>query len=204
VCSKEFLEFIIRKKSQSEDDIVLYEDSTVYEFLPYSLDGFSLDKKGILVYDFDILKLFPEFDLKKIEDETIYWEKEMILTARIDKIVEHIKNNLSSRRAIISLWSDTFRENSFLSSACIHTFYFRVKLGNELEMHTHARANDLYNCVFLDLQFINFVHRMVASKIGMKVGKHIHFVDALHIFKKDLYKIENQTNFMEKSELWHC
>ncbi len=117
--------------------------------------------------------------------------------------MEHIKNNKTSRRAIISLWDNRFRDNLSVGSACTHNFYFRVKLKNVLEMHTHARANDLYNCVYIDLQFINFIHHLIAGKLGMVVGKHIHFIDALHIYKKDLNKIENQTNFMEESKIWN-
>lgn len=194
---------LLQTTPQVIDDSVLYESSVVYEFLPYKLSGFELDKKGRLKYTFNILELFPEYDLQKIKDETIYWENEIILTDRIDKIVEHLKNNQSSRRAIISFWDDKYKDNLSIGSPCTHNFYFRVMHQNILEMHTHARANDLYNCVYVDLQFINFIHHLVAKKLGMVPGKHVHFIDALHIYKKDLHKIRNQTDFMETAKIWN-
>lgn len=195
-------EELLKTTSQVADDSVLYENPAVYEFLPYELSGFELDENGRLQYTFNILELFPEYDLQKIKDETIYWENEIILTDRIDKIAEHIKNNKTSRRAIISFWDDKYKDNLSMGSPCTHNFYFRVMHRNILEMHTHARANDLYNCVYVDLQFINFIHRLVAQKLGMTTGKHIHFIDALHIYKKDMHKIKNQTNFMRTAKIW--
>lgn len=194
---------LLKITPQVMDDTVLYESPAVYEFLPYKLSGFELDKNGRLQYTFNILELFPEYDLQKIKDETVYWENEIILTDKIDKIVEHIKNNRASRRAIISFWDDKYRDNLSMRSPCTHNFYFRVMRNNILEMHTHARANDLYNCVYVDLQFINFIHHLVAKKLGMISGKHIHFINALHIYKKDLHKIRKQTDFMKTARIWN-
>ncbi|MDD5625675.1 MAG: thymidylate synthase [Patescibacteria group bacterium] len=194
---------LLKTKIRVKDESILYESPAIYEFLPYKLSGFKLDKNKRLEYNFNILKLFPEYDLQRIKEEVNYWENELILTDKIDKIVKHIRNNKFSRRAIISLWNDKYRENISIGAACTHNFYFRVTQQNKLEMHTHARANDLYNCVYVDLQFINFIHRLIAKKLGMLNGEHIHFIDALHIYKKDLHKIKNQTDFMKKAKIWN-
>lgn len=200
---KDSWEILLEIEPRTLDESVLYEDPAIYEFLPYELPGFSLDERERLRYDFNILELFPEYDLAKIKEETKYWERELILNNRINDIVNHLKKNPESRRAMISIWNDAYRENLSMGAACIYAFYFRVGLEEDLEMHTHARANDLYNCVYVDLQFVNFIHRLIASRLGLRTGKHVHFVDALHIYKKDLDKVKKQTKFISQSEIWN-
>lgn len=96
---------------------------------------------------------------------------------------------------MVDLWDKKFLINLDKGAACITQIYFRVK-DNKLEIHTHARANDIYECMLLDLHFMQYVHYSVAKINNLELGDHIHFIDSMQMYKKDLVDIDKQYRYM--------
>lgn len=121
--------------------------------------------------------------------ELSYWRDQVIDGMMVERFIDHLSRYPYSRRALIDLWRDSDFSRLEEGAACITQIYFRIK-GGKLEMHTHARANDVINCLLFDLQIMQYIHTSVASGLNLIVGEHIHFVDALHLYKKDKDKIQ--------------
>lgn len=152
-------------------------------------------------YTFNLEAYFPSVSRERIMEESQYWTKALYKTKVKQKVINHLKKNKHSRRALISLWKPSHFKNLERSGACITQLYFRVKKGC-LEFHTHARANDAHNCLLMDLHMMTTIHAWVADNLNLKVGKHIHFVDALHFYKKDKKSITKQIRLFDRLTGW--
>src|SRR3972149_1715516 len=157
-----------------------------------------LEKKLSTKYNFQ--KHFPFIDKKIVQVELDYWATEFINAPRLDQVREYLKNNLQSKRAIINLWNDEFRDLN-LSCPCATYLYFRKK-GKFLEMHSHMRANNTSFLLFMDMYLLSGIHKYLAESLNLVRGSYIHFVDSLHFYRKELKSVRKQYTFMNYSNEW--
>ena len=151
---------------------------------------------------FDYKLFFPWLKSDKINIELDYWGELLLSTNLILILGNHLQNHKNSRRAIFNMWHDTFLEDLDKGAACITQIYFRIK-GNKLEMHTHARANDVYECMLLDLHIMQYIHYSVSKMINLKLGEHLHFIDSMQLYKKNYIEIDKQYKYMiQNKSIW--
>lgn len=137
----------------------------------------------------------PYVDPKIIEIEKEYWAEELFKKNRLYEMVEYLKEYPLSKRAIILLWKDDYRDLSHKCS-CSTSIFFRRK-GNKLEMHSNVRANNASFLLFLDSSFMLAVQEYVASKLNIEVGDYIHFVDSLHLYKNEEKYIKSTFDYLK-------
>lgn len=137
----------------------------------------------------------PYVDSKIIEVEKEYWAEELFKKKRVDEIVEYLKEFPLSKRAIILLWRDGYRDLSNKCS-CSTSIFFRRK-GNKLEMHSNVRANNASFLLFLDSSFMLAVQEYVASNLKIEAGDYIHFVDSLHLYRTEEKYIKSTYNYLK-------
>jgi len=151
-------------------------------------------------YLFPYQEYFPYLNPTVIQEELDYWPTEFISPPRLKGLIEYLDKNKNSKRAIITLWSDKYRELS-LQCPCTTTIFFRI-MGDSLDMHTHMRANNASFLLYMDMDFLTGVHAIVANHFNLKRGTYIHFLDSLHIYRRDMDIVEKQYRFMKDSEIW--
>lgn len=137
----------------------------------------------------------PYVDPKIIEIEKEYWAAELFKNKRVDEIIGYLRECPLSKRAIILLWREGYRDLSSKCS-CSTSIFFRRK-GNKLEMHSSVRANNASFLLFLDSSFMLAIQEYVASNLNIEVGDYVHFVDSLHLYKNEEKYIESTYNYLK-------
>ena len=149
---------------------------------------------------FDYHSFFPIISKKVIRLEIDHWQKEFIKSDRLKRFTIYFKRHPSSKRAIIDLWDEKYR-NSKKPVPCLIYLLFR-KNRQKLEMHAHLRANNTLFNLLMDMHALMGIQQIVADKLGLKAGNYIHCVDSLIFFKRDFKAIKKQYNFIKKSLIW--
>jgi len=124
-----------------------------------------------------------------LELECEYWTNEFFNKDRLHSVINYLRKYPDSKRAILLLWEDGQRDLS-KNAACMTYAYFRKKF-DAITLNVHMRANNAYNCIYIDIDSLRAVHKFVADSLNLKMGPYIHFVDSLHFYAKDEMLINN-------------
>jgi thymidylate synthase (methanogen type) len=103
---------------------------------------------------------------------------------QIDKVIELLKKEKYSRRAIISLWD---YEQDILSQhppcACTIQFLYR---NNRLNTLAYFRSNDAWMSLLPDMIVMRDLTKIIADKLSIKIGTYIHYAASLHLYEPDV------------------
>ena len=188
----------LRNASQSNDDELLYEQPACVEVKEFSDESsVSLDLiNQTLVYDYNWRLLFEQVKPELITEEIRYWNNELFGDdKRFDTIVDYLRNNLESKRAIVQFWKDEYR-NLNGPAACLAAVFFRVD-GDKLHIHTHARASNASFLFFMDMQVMRAFQIAVADQIGKRTGDFVFFTDSLHAYKTEASELQDLAERIE-------
>jgi len=168
---------------------------------------------GLLSYRYQYKKLFPFADEISVPNghnivdfEMTFWNSDLMHATdgfgagRLGRVTELLLARPDSRRAVVGIWDNTERMYSENAPCTTHIF-FRERNG-VLEMHSHLRANDICFLLFMDMQVLSGVHKIVADLLGLKKGLYIHFVDSLHIRKENRSIALKQYDFILRDRAW--
>lgn len=99
-------------------------------------------------------------------------------------IVERLKENSYSRRAIIDLWN-MHEDLSSKYPPCVCTMQFMIR-NQALQLHTFFRSNDAWELAHADMiAFIQYQKR-IASRLGIKASTYSQYVGSYHIYDSDI------------------
>jgi thymidylate synthase len=118
----------------------------------------------------------------------------------VEALVEHFRLYPDSRRQVATIWSPKYLDPKVVG-VCITQLYCRLR-NNALDLHSHARANDAYRLLLLDMQLAIGVQREIARQLGVSAGRYAHYVDSLHFYKRYKIEIEKQRKYMQNSPVW--
>jgi len=197
---KSFFE-LLEKKDRPSDDELLREDFAIICIEQPEFGHILNIGSKMIECNLNWWHFFPAIDMEIIESELKYWHEELIRNRKIVKIENYIKNNRQSRRMIVSFWNDRFRNINSKKCSCITYVYFRI-VNEKLEMHSHARANNMFFLVFVDLVILSQIQKILARRLNLECGKYVHFVDSLHFYRKDIKEINKQAVYMKNSKFW--
>lgn len=125
----------------------------------------------------------PFVDFKLLLTEKEYWGKELFGSGKANWLIDYLKKFPLSKRAIILLWKDEYRDLSKVCP-CTSSIFFRIKNG-KLEMHSTVRANNSSFLLFLDMSFMLAFQGFIAKQLGLESGDYYHFVDSLHFYRSE-------------------
>jgi thymidylate synthase len=175
----------------SSDEELLRERPACVEILEFMDEStVSLDvKKRTLIYEYDWKETFRHIDEALILEEIRYWNSEFFgEDKRFDEIVNYLRYNTLSKRAIVQFWKDEYKDLSG-PAACLAAVFFRVD-GDKLHIHTHARASNASFLFFMDLQVMRAFQNAVAHQIGKEAGDFVFFSDSLHLYRSEEESIQ--------------
>ncbi len=154
-----------------------------------------------LVYDFPWQQYFPYVDNELITEEIRYWSNEIF--GRGDKygeMVNYLRDNPTSKRAIVNFWEDEFKDLS-IGASCLVSVFFRIDRGR-LNAHVHARVSNASFLFFMDLQVMRAFQNVIAEGIGNEVGEFIYFTSSLHAYIAEKQKLEQLRSLFNKESVW--
>jgi thymidylate synthase len=108
--------------------------------------------------------------------------------SQIHYVIHEIKNNPTSRRIMMNMFSAEDQQTKATKSLveCAYATHFSVKNG-KLHMTLIQRSGDFltaagaggWNCVQYAV-----LHHAIAKECGLEAGKFVHFVQDLHLYNK--------------------
>lgn len=199
--AKEAFLNVLESNREASDPDIDKEDAAVIEITNVESIDMAAGYDGKkMYYNFDLIKYYPSNPII-IEEEMAHWNTELIKGKKIRKLIDHLKKNPNSRRAILDLWDNKYAKYLNKPAVCVSQLYFRI-IDGKLDMHSHARANDAYKLLLMDMQVMMTIQTIVADELDIKAGNFIHFIDSLQLYKKDRSNIMSQKEFIVNSEIW--
>lgn len=112
--------------------------------------------------------------------------------AQFHTVLNLLANSSSSRRAVIQLFdaSDLVGPVRYKDVPCTSTMQFFVRDGR-LDLIVTMRSNDAYIGLPLDVFAFTMLQELMASELGVDVGRYLHNVGSLHIYDENGPEIDN-------------
>lgn len=109
---------------------------------------------------------------------------------QMDYIYRLLKNDPTSRRAIISIYNQKDQnENLTFDVPSTISLQFLVR-KNKLHIICCMRSNDFWNGLPFDVGIFTFLQEVMASWLKVKLGTYTHFAGSVHIYLEDLPKVK--------------
>lgn len=101
---------------------------------------------------------------------------------QINKVIESIKTNPTSRRHVVSAWNVGELEDMALEPCHILFQFYVNQQDNTLSLQLYQRSADIFLGVPFNIASYCILLHMVASITGYQVGKFIHTYGDAHIY----------------------
>lgn len=132
---------------------------------------------------------------QQMEKECQHYYKELITSKSLKKLINYLKKNKLSKRAIINLWKNRY-SNLKYSCPCLIYIYFRMK-GSRLDVGCHMRASDAYRIFIMDLHILKGIHEYVADKLKVEPGNFSLWIDSFHFYNCKRNEIDYRYNVVK-------
>ena len=121
---------------------------------------------------------------------------------QLNRIIELLKKDPGSRRALININIPNPRVIETKDEPCTICLQFLIRDG-KLDCTGMMRSNDIWYGLPYDIVFFTEVQKHIASELGIDVGTYTHFATSLHVYEKDIDKLEKAINnhFYEEIEV---
>lgn len=112
---------------------------------------------------------------------------------QIQRAVDTIKNNPSSRRIIVSAWNVADIDEMAIAGLppCHTMFQFNVR-GNKLDCQLYQRSADTFLGVPFNIASYSLLTAMMAQVTGLEPGEFVHTFGDAHIYLNHLDQVNEQ------------
>lgn len=107
---------------------------------------------------------------------------------QIEKVIELLKLDPNSRRAVINLNVPNERVIDTKDEPCTIALQFLLRNG-KLYCTTMMRSNDIWFGLPYDIAFFTELQKYIANRLGIKYGEYTHWATSLHMYDRDEEKI---------------
>ena len=107
---------------------------------------------------------------------------------QLEKVVEQLKNNKSTRQAAISIYDGKEQHMYEKDTPCTYAVQFTI-VDNKLNMAVMMRSNDIWYGFCNDQYCFSRLQMLVAEKTGYELGTYYHFAHNLHLYNHQLPKL---------------
>jgi thymidylate synthase len=106
---------------------------------------------------------------------------------QIDYVINELKKNPDSRRAVISIYDGKEHEKYQFDTPCTVAIQFYI-YNNKLCMTVMMRSNDLWFGFCNDQYCFSNLLQLVSKELNIEIGTYYHFVNNLHLYDDKLNK----------------
>lgn len=107
---------------------------------------------------------------------------------QIQFVIDELKRNPYSRRAVIDIRSDEDMHNN--DPACLQNLHFQIREG-KLDLIAEFRSNDAVKACFMNMFALVMLQEKIANELGVKVGSYTHIAHNFHVYEKDYDTLNN-------------
>lgn len=112
--------------------------------------------------------------------------KEVEFKSQWEFVKEVLTKDPCSRQAVIHI--KPIQMYATKDTVCTFFLHFFIRDG-KLDMIACMRSNDLMFGTTYDVFMFTFLQELMAAELGIEVGTYKHFASNIHIYKKDMEKI---------------
>ncbi len=109
---------------------------------------------------------------------------------QIEKIIELLKNDPSSRRAILNINVPNEHVIETKDEMCTICLNFMIR-NNALDCTGVMRSNDIVFGFTYDFSYFTQLQKYIASRLGIRTGSYTHFAMSLHFYERDYQLIKD-------------
>lgn len=109
---------------------------------------------------------------------------------QIEKVIELLKKDPNSRRAVINLNTPNKDVIETKDEPCTIALDFLIR-DNKLYCTGMMRSNDIWFGLPYDIAFFMELQKLIADVIGVEYGTYTHFAVSLHAYDKNLKQIQS-------------
>ena len=116
---------------------------------------------------------------------------------QIDFVIEDLKRNPSSRRAVILI-----RNASDISSedpACLQHIQYFIR-NNKLDCKVLFRSNDACKASFMNMFALIMLQKRIADSVGVEMGTYTHRANSYHCYERDLGALDGYIGRINDNE----
>ncbi len=129
------------------------------------------------------------------------FNKDQFGLSKWDNIINLLKNDPSSRRAVISLLDSSDQIDSLkLDISCTISLQFLIRNG-KVDLIANMRSNDIIWGLPYDFFFFSYLQELMSMELNLPVGIYYHVAGSLHIYERHYNLgrkiIENDTEFYD-------
>lgn len=106
---------------------------------------------------------------------------------QVEQIIELLKKDPSSRRAILNISDPTLNKIKTKDLQCTIGLQFLIR-NNQLEETVYMRSNDIYFGFPYDYIFFVSIGEYIAKELGIELKLYTHHATSLHMYRKDYDK----------------
>lgn len=103
---------------------------------------------------------------------------------QIENVISRLRDQSTSRRAVIQLFDATDLSEDFKQIPCTCTLQFIVRDG-KLNLLVNMRSNDAFLGLPHDVFAFTMIQELIARSIGVDVGVYKHCAGSLHLYSRD-------------------
>lgn len=107
---------------------------------------------------------------------------------QINKIIDLLKKDPNSRRAIININTPNEKVIVTKDEPCTIALQFMIRDG-KLNCTCMMRSNDIYLGFPYDVAFFTELQKRIADELSLEYGTYTHFVGSMHVYERDLERL---------------
>ena len=167
---------------------------------PFSLEQYRQEMlDGIL--DFEIYKgnwvyTYHDRMVKYSVDNQIRFPETPYLN-QIDFIIDELKRNPYSRRAVIDI-RDNSEDMYSYDPACLQHIQFFIR-DKKLHMKVLFRSNDACKAAFMNAFALIKLQEKIATELNIQVGTYTHRANSFHCYERDFSLLESYINRIQNA-----
>lgn len=110
---------------------------------------------------------------------------------QIQQIIELLKKDKYSRRAILNISDPTLNKIETHDLQCTIAIQFLIRNGG-LQETVYMRSNDIYFGLPYDYIYFISLGQYIASKLGIELICYTHHATSMHLYERDLDKFDEK------------
>jgi thymidylate synthase len=140
------------------------------------------DTHSLQQYVMEMLDGILDFEIEKGNWKYTYHDRMVSPVDQIDAVIKELKEDLYSRRAVISI--RTLDDIGSSDPACMQNIQFLYD-GSALNMYVLFRSNDLAKATFMNAYALIRLGERVSQTVGVPMGCYVHTANDLHVYEQD-------------------
>lgn len=147
---------------------------------------------GILDFEVDNNKWKYTYHQRMTSFPVIDKEGKVTVADQLQFVIEDLKRNPDSRRAVINI-RDNSQDMYSEDPACLQHMQFFIRNGG-LHLKVLFRSNDACKAAFMNAYALIQIQKKVADALNIPLGSYVHRANSYHCYEKDFGMLDGYIN----------